>query len=102
MPVGTFRLTYAYTNGGRRYEYDVKPDTASVTAAMMVARRAMEEAIKAESEMYPEPKIYTKKQLKIMKKFREDMGGFYPQWWCESSYYDISQAAIDAVMNYKP
>ena len=45
IPVGTFVLTYAYTDGGRSYTYDVTPDTASFVAAAKVAQKAMEEAI---------------------------------------------------------
>lgn len=103
LPVGTFRLTYAYTSGGRRYEYDVKPDTASVMAAMLVARKAMEEKVSELLSMRPQtPKAYTKKQLEIIAKFKKDMGGMYPSWWTDSSAYEISQAALKAVMDYKP
>jgi hypothetical protein len=102
MPVGTFRLTYAYSDGGRRYEYDVTPATAPMVAAMMVARQAMDDAISEAVKMRPStPKPYTKKQLVIIEQFRKDMDGMYPQWWTESSGYDISSAAIKAVMDYK-
>ena len=103
MQVGTFRLTYAYCNGGRRYEYDVTPATAPMVAAMMVARQAMDDAIREAVKMRPDTtKPYTKKQLAIIEQFRKDMGGMYPIWWAESSVYDISEAAIKAVMDYKP
>ena len=46
MPVGTFRLTYAFTDGGRRYEYDVTPDTAGWAAAALLAKHAMVEAMR--------------------------------------------------------
>ena len=48
------------------------------------------------------PKPYTKKQLAIIEQFKKDMGGMYPSWWTESSGYDISEAAMKAVMDYKP
>jgi len=103
MQVGTFRLTYAYSDGGRRYEYDVTPTTAPMVAAMMVARRAMDDAIGEAVKMRPStPKPYTKKQLAIIEQFKKDMGGMYPSWWTESSGYDISSAAMKAVMDYKP
>jgi len=103
MQAGTFRLTYAYSNGGGRYEYDVKPDNASFRAALMVNALAIEEKIKELAAMRPQtPKPYTKKQLAIIAKFKKDMGGMYPRWWTESSAYEIAQAALKAAMNYKP
>lgn len=70
---------------------------------MMVARKAMEDAIREAVKMRPDtPKPYTKKQLAIIEKFRKDMGGMYPSWWAESSGYDISEAAMKAVLDYKP
>jgi hypothetical protein len=41
MATGTFRLTYAYADGGKRYEYEVTPDTAAAVAAMTIAKKAM-------------------------------------------------------------
>jgi hypothetical protein len=102
MQVGAFRLTYAYTDGGRRYEYDVTPSTAPMMAAMLVARQAMEDAIREAVKMRPAtPKPYTKKQLAIIDQFKKDMGGMYPSWWTESTIYDISEAAMKAVMDYR-
>lgn len=99
----SFRLTYAYSHGARRYEYDVKPATASVCAAMLIARKAMEEKISELLAMRPQnPKPYTKKQLEIIAKFKQDMGGWYPSWWTETSAQEISQAAMNAVMDYRP
>lgn len=45
MNVGTFRLTYCYSDGGKRYWYGVTPDTTGFVAAAMVAHEAMEAAI---------------------------------------------------------
>jgi hypothetical protein len=102
MKVGTFRLTYAYSDGGR-YEYDVTPATAPMVAAMMVARQAMENAIGEAVKMrLNTANPYTKKQLEIIEQFRKDMGDMYPSWWTESSKYDISEAAMKAVLDYKP
>ena len=53
MRPGTFRLTYAYTDGGRRYEYAVTPDTASFMAAATIARQSMEDAIRQASNAKP-------------------------------------------------
>lgn len=104
MAVETFRLVYAYSDGGRRYEYDVTPATAPAAAAMMIARKAMEEAIGEASKMRPMGglKPYTKKQQALIAKFREDMGGFYPSHWTQNSAHEISQAAIKAVLEFKP
>lgn len=103
MPVGTFRLTYAYRNGGHRYEYDVTPATAPMVAAMMIARYSMEEAMREASKMRPStPRAYTKKQQALIAKFREEMGGMMPSWWTEKTSYQISEAAIKAVLEYRP
>jgi site-specific DNA-cytosine methylase len=45
MPVGSFRLVHAYSDGGRRYAYNVTPDTAAWVAAATLAVHAMTEAI---------------------------------------------------------
>ncbi len=103
MKVGTFRLTYAYGDGGQRYEYDVSPATAPMVAAMLVARVAMESAIREASKMRPNTsQVYTKKHQSLISKFREDMGSMYPSWWVEGSAYDISEAAMRAVLEFKP
>ena len=103
LNTGTFRLTYAYRDGGRRYEYYVTPATAPMVAAMMVAREAMESAIRHASKMHPNTtKPYTKKQKELIDKFRIDMGGMYASWWVEGSAYEISEAAIKAVLEFKP
>lgn len=107
MKVGTFRLTYAYSNGGRRYSYDVRPDTAGFVAACEVARQAMEAAIQDAAVARPSASsvYYTKKQLEIIERFRREMseaGGLLPASWQHASAHGISQAAIDAVRNYKP
>jgi hypothetical protein len=105
MMVGTFRLTYAYADGCRRYAYNVKPDTAGFVAASEIARRAMEDAIQNAAIAAPSDKTtyYTKAQLDIIARFRAEMsaaGGLLPMYWQHSSAYDISQAAIDAVRSY--
>ena len=107
MKVGEFRLTYCYTDGGRRYEYNVTPATASFVAAALIARHAMEEAIRervvATNHINKVP--YTKKELEILKRFRKEMadaGGLLPNWWQHTSAYEISEAAIKAVQEYRP
>jgi hypothetical protein len=108
MPVGSFMLVYAYTDGGSQYEYAVTPDTASFVAAAMVAQKAIEDVIRDKSEYKPDPahiKKFTKKQADIVIDFRKAMrevGGNMPTWWTQSSSHEISKAAIDAVRNYKP
>lgn len=103
MPVGTFKLIYAYQDGGRRYEYQVKPDTAGVMAAMMIARKAMEQAIIDKSSMRPSGlQPYTKKQLEAIERFKAEMGGMFPSHWQENSAYEISESAIKAVLEYRP
>ena len=107
MKVGEFRLTYCYTDGGSRYEYNVTPATAPFVAAAMIARHAMEDAIRerviATEHINKVP--YTKKQLAILKRFRKEMsdaGGLLPNWWDHASSYELSEAAIKAVQEYRP
>ena len=105
MKVGSFVLTYAYTDGGQSYTYDVTPDTASFVAASKVAQKAMEAAIQEKCKYKPEHVKWTKKQQDIMADFQQQMfkaGGNMPTWWTSSSGYEIAQAGIDAVRNYKP
>ena len=103
MLVGTFRLTYCYQDGSRRYEYDVTPATAPVAAAMLVARVAMEDVIRDAGRMSPSAYLpYTKRQMRLIEQFRSDMGGMYPMHWQAKSAYEISEAAMRAVMGFKP
>ena len=107
MKVGQFRLTYCYSEGGRRYEYEVTPATASFVAAATVAREAMEDAIRQRviSKEHIKNVPYTKKQLAILKRFRKEMsdaGGLLPHWWQHTSAYELSEAAIKAVQEFKP
>jgi hypothetical protein len=106
IPVGSFVLSYAYANGGKRYSYNVKPDTAGFEAAAMIAQNSICEAIHEKSKYDCDKKSipYTKKQLAIIKEFREKMieaGGLMPMWWTSKASYEIAEAAIDAVRNYK-
>lgn len=107
MKVGEFRLTYCHTGGGRKYDYSVTPATAPFVAAAMIAREAMEQAIRekivATNHIKTQP--YTKKQLAIIERFRKEMsdaGGLLPTWWDHASAYEISEAAIKAVQEYRP
>lgn len=103
MAVGTFRLTYAYADGGRRYEYDVQPATAPTVAAMMISKEAMEDAMREAAKMRPSGTVlYTKKQLATIEKFREEMGGMFPSWWTENAAHEITDAAIKAVLEFRP
>ena len=107
MKVGTWRMVYAYNNGARRYEYDVQPDTASFRAACMLAEQAMLKKIEEAVACVPsghEPKQYTKKQLDLLEKFRQDMreaGGFVPDWWQYCSARDLVKAGIDAMLEHE-
>ncbi len=105
MSVGTFRLTYCYAAGGKRYEYNVTPATASWAAAAMIAREAMEEAIRQAVPAKPQPIKLTKRQQEILIRYRKEMteaGGLFPTWWEHTSAWDLSQAAIKAVEEFKP
>ena len=106
MRPGQFRLTYAYGGGGYRYEYDVTPAIAAWVAAAMIARHAIEEAIREAAPAKPAmPRIYTAKQMGIITRYRAEMaaaGGNLPEWWSVTSPQDIADAAIKALENWKP
>jgi len=103
MTAGTFRLTYAHKDGCRRFEYDVTPATAPAAAAMMIAKTSIEESLRRECSMRPSgQQAYTKKQMALIEQFKKDMDGFYPSHWTEQSAHTISDAAIKAVMEFKP
>jgi len=103
MTVNSFRLTYAYADGGRRYAYDVTPATAPAVAAMMIARVAMEDAIKEATRPRPSgPTRYTKKQMACIDQFRKDMAGLAPDFWAGAPAHEVSDAAIKAVLEYRP
>ena len=101
--VGTFRLIYAYADGARRYEYEVTPATAPAVAAMLIAKQAMCEAIREASRMRPQfAHKYTTKQQAALARFREEMDGMMPSWWIEGFDYTVADAAIKAVLEFRP
>jgi len=106
LKVGEFMLVYAYTDGGRMYQYGVKPDTASWAAAAKIAKEEIIKKISKSAIALPaDGKKYTKKQLAIIERFRQEMaeaGGHLPTWWEHKSAHEIAQIAIDAVENYRP
>lgn len=107
LNVGTFRLVYCRKDGEEIYKYDVTPDTAGFVAAAMIAEHAMISAINEAAIAKPSAveKPYTKQQLEIVEKFRQDMaaaGGLVPDWWEWSSQRGIAEAAIRAVRDYRP
>lgn len=106
MPVGTWRMTYAYAEGGRRYEYGVTPDTASFEAACLLARDAMERAISEAVQSRPQlgNTPYTRRQLAALEDCRQrlaEVGVAMPTWWQHSSAREISQAALEAVRGWR-
>lgn len=106
MRVGTFRLTYCYTEGGRRYEYDVAPDTAGFVAAAMVARHAIEEAIVKAAMPAPSQEVpYTTREKALLDEFirrAQNMDMLWPTWWQHAAPHQISEAAIKAAREYRP
>ncbi len=109
MHVHTWRMVYAYSDGGRRYQYDVKPDNASFKAAAMLAKQAMVDAILKASRATLDidngrPFRDTAKQKRIIKRFRAEMaaaGGMLPVWWVHTSAEDVANAAIKAVEEWR-
>ena len=97
MPPQGFTLTHR-RDGETRWEYAVKPDNAGFVAAAMVARTAMEEAIRQAATLRPSaPVPYTKKQLACIEQFKRDMGMVTPIWWQQASAREIVQAGLDAI-----
>ena len=97
MPPQGFVLTHRAA-GATQWEYAVQPDTAGFMAAAMVARQAMEDAIRDAATYHTQAvRPYTKKQLACIEQFKRDMGMVHPYWWTQTSARDIAQAAIDAV-----
>ena len=97
MPAQGFTLTYR-KDGMTQWEYDVKPDNASFLAAAIIARVAMEEALRTAATYKPGTgQKFTKKQIALIEQFKTDMGMSYFSWWQETSSRDVAQAGIDAV-----
>lgn len=106
IKVGEFMLIYAYKDGGRVYQYGVKPDTAAWAAVAKIAKQSMADAInEAITPLPAEGKRYTKKQWEIIERFRQEMreaGGNMPTFWQAKTAHEIAQIAIDTVENYRP
>ena len=74
-----------------------------MVAAAMIAKGAMVDAIRQQSSMRPMGLTpYTKKQLALIERFKQDMGGMMPTHWTSRSAYDIADAAVKAVMEFRP
>jgi len=105
MRAGQWRLTYCPEDGMRRYRSDERPDTASFLAACELAQHAMEEAIRQRAIARPSADVtpYTRKQLQIIERFRQDMaaaGAMTPTMWQHETAREIAQAGIDAVRRF--
>lgn len=104
MPVGSFRLVHAYSDGGRRYEYNVTPDTAAWVAAATLAVHAMTEAIhKANQLTIASSTPWTKKQQDAIAQANailEAAGIWGRRGWTTAQAYDVAQAGIDAVKQW--
>ena len=104
MTAGTFRLTHAYSDGGRRYEYDVTPDTAGWVAAATLALHAMTEAIHERNRMTVATRQpLTKKQQAAVQRANailEDAGIWAGYGWTSAAAHEVAQAGIDAVLAY--
>ena len=101
MKVNTFRLVHAYGEGGRRYHYDVTPDTAAFVAAASIAEQAMVKAMMEANQVQPElgRVPYTEKQLAAINQARDIMekAGVFITQWKYAGVHDIVKAGIDAV-----
>jgi hypothetical protein len=101
MQVNTFRLVHAYGEGGRRYHYDVTPDTAAFVAAASIAEKAMVDAMMESNQVQPAHTLekYTEKQLAAINQARDIMqsAGVFVTHWKYPGMHDIVKAGIDAV-----
>ena len=104
MPVGSFRLVHAYSDGGRRYAYEVTPDTAGWVAAATLAVHAMTEAIhKANQHTIASGTPWTKKQQAAIAQANailEAAGIWSGRGWTTAQAYVVAQAGIDAVKQW--
>ena len=104
MPVGSFRLVHAYCDGGRRYAYDVTPDTAAWVAAATLAEHAMTEAIhKANQHTIASGTPWTKKQQAAIAQANAilDAAGIWGRrGWTTAAAHDVAKAGIDAVRQW--
>ena len=104
MPVGSFRLVHAYSDGGRRYAYEVTPDTAGWVAAATLAVHAMTEAIhKANQRTIASGTPWTKKQQEAIKQANailEAAGIWSGRGWTTAQAYEVAQAGVDAVKRW--
>ena len=104
MPVGSFRLVHAYCDGGRRYAYEVTPDTAGWVAAATLAVHAMTEAIhKANQHTVASGTPWTKKQQAAIAQANailEAAGIWSRRGWTTAAAHDVAQAGIDAVRQW--
>ena len=103
MPVGSFRLVHAYCDGGRRYAYDVTPDTAGWVAATL-AVHAMTEAIhKVNHYTIASGTPWTKKQQAAIAQANailEAAGIWSRRGWTTAAAHDVAKAGIDAVRQW--
>ena len=104
MAVGSFRLTHAYNDGGRRYEYDVTSDTAALVAALVLYQVELERIILEAAVAVPmrdqNTRQFTPKQQAVLVRYQAEMleaGGSLPTWWSVGSAHGIARAARDAV-----
>lgn len=104
MPVGSFRLVHAYSDGGRRYAYDVTPDTAGWVAAATLAIKAMEDAIQERNKFtVARSTPWTKKQQAAIKQANailEAAGIWHGHGWTTASAHEVAKAGIDAVTQW--
>lgn len=105
MTAGTFRLTHAFSDGGRRYEYDVTPDTAGWAAAALQAKHAMIDALRqAATQHRPATSklLLTKKQQQAVAQARAILNdaGVLSNMWESASPESIADAAIAAVLQH--
>ena len=101
MKAGEFRLVHAVGEGGYRYHYDVKPDTAAFIAAASIAEEAMVKAMMDASKVQPAQPLekYTIKQLEAIRKARDIMqeAGCFVSHWQYAGVHDIVRAGIETV-----
>jgi hypothetical protein len=106
LKAGQWRMEYCPRDGRGRFWYRVSPDCASWSAAAMLAEDAMIEAINkaGTAKLHGGSIPLTKKQQDAVAKATEilkEVGLLRPLWWEHSSAYDIAQAGIDAVKEWR-
>lgn len=107
MPVGSWRLTHAATDGGNWYFWDIAPNRAAIDAAGFELANEMARLMQEASKPIPQTGSFvkhTKKQLAALDEAKEILHRAKVAWpsvWEVASTRDIAKAALAALKDKK-